>query len=57
MNTWLEELKAATRSLLDSIPDNALDEVRGIWGNTNVAVIKHWKEQVYKALAQLEESQ
>ena len=56
-----EEYKAliacveAVRSLLNSIPDSALDEVRDIWGNTNVAVVRHWKEQVCQALERLKE--
>ena len=38
-------LHAATM-LAKSLPDTILDEARELWGNTNVTVIKHWRDGV-----------
>ena len=42
--------------LANSVSDAALDEAREAWGNTNVAVVKHWREQTRAALAPFQET-
>ena len=45
------ELYEASRSLALSLPDSEMDLAREVWGNTNVAVVIHWRDKVLSALA------
>jgi hypothetical protein len=36
----------AARSLAKSLPDELLETLRPVWGNTNVSVIRHWRDRV-----------
>lgn len=41
----------AALSLARSLPDLILADLRHTWGNTNVAVVKHWRDEVLKLAA------
>lgn len=44
-------LREAATGLVNSVSPYALEEAREAWGNTNVAVVEHWKAKVIAALA------
>ena len=52
----VERLVDMATKLANSVSDAALDEAREAWGNTNVAVVKHWREQTRAALAPFQEA-
>ena len=39
----LEKVENAAKSLMLNLPDFILDELRDLWGNTNVNVVQHWE--------------
>jgi len=41
-----ERLEHAAISLANALPDEVLASLRPDWGNTNIAVIKQWRNQV-----------
>ena len=43
-------LREALSKLVAELPDYALEEARKLWGNTNVAVVKHWRDNARAAL-------
>lgn len=43
----------AAESLTVNLTDGVLESVRAEWGNTNVAVIKYWRDEVKLMLAVL----
>lgn len=52
--TEREELltvREAARKLAAELPDFALDYTREVWGNTNTAVVQHWRDELLAALA------
>lgn len=42
---------AAARSLLFELGDCALDEMRGVWGNTNTGIIINWRDKLREAIS------
>lgn len=39
-------LQHAARLLAKNVPDGVLEEMRDVWGNTNVRTIQHWRDKV-----------
>lgn len=50
-------LVEAARAFANSVSDAALEEAREAWGNTNVAVVQHWREATRAALAPFAEKE
>ncbi len=54
----IEELERQRDGLLKkanmlalSLPDSELNLAREVWGNTNVAVVAHWRDELKAAIA------
>jgi hypothetical protein len=43
-------LKEAIHRLTLEIGDDMLEKMRGVWGNTNVAVLRHWRDEAARLL-------
>jgi hypothetical protein len=50
----LREITEAAQKLSVELQDNYIEAVRSEWGNTNAAVLEHWRTQLRDALAKLE---
>jgi len=49
-STPQQELEHATRLLALELTDGKLEALRVEFGNTNVAVLKHWRNEVFRLL-------
>ena len=49
-STPQQELEHATRLLALELTDGKLEALRAEFGNTNVAVLKHWRNEVFRLL-------
>lgn len=45
------ELMHAAKLLAKSLPDDMLESLRQEYGNTNVAVVRHWRDEVLRMIA------
>jgi hypothetical protein len=50
-----DELKEAARKLSIELNDEYIKTVRHLWGNTNAAVLKHWRDALREVLVKLED--